>query len=673
MNKKVIWGLLLVFSCYTLFNCSSSDSADDYDIVIYGATSAGVIAAYTGKQMGKSVVIINPNEHIGGLTSGGLGQTDIGNKHAVTGISREFYRKLGKVYGTFEQWTFEPKEAEKLFREYLEKADVPVIVNKRIARVEKNGAAIQSVTIVNTLGDAGAERTIKGKVFIDATYEGDLMPLAGVSYFVGREDNSVYNEALSGFQLPEYHKQSGYHQFPDGVSPYKIPGDPASGLLWGVSGNGPSATGAGDKLVQAYNFRICLTDSAENQVPITRPENYDSTKYELLVRLIEAQPSMRAINQYFIWSPMPKRKTDINNRGGFSTDMIGYSHSWAEASHEERKKIYEDHYDYTKGLLYFMKTDSRVPDTLRNYIANWGYPKDEYLSNGHWTPQIYVREGRRLIGAYVMTERNCRSEEIVEDGVGMAAYTMDSHNTQRIVVNGMVKNEGNVEVGGFPPYPISYRALVPKREECSNLLVPVGLSSSHIAFGSIRMEPVFMVLGQSAAVAASMAIDAGAAVHDVDIKALQKELKENPLADGSPAEIVVDDNDAAEVTVTGEWQPVKRGVYGPTALEAQGGSEGTVRFKPSSIDEGEYDVYVYFSMLPNVSDLTTVRVSNGSKVESHVIDKAAIKIEGQTTGKWHRLTSTKIAKGAQPYVEYSTEGATGRVIADAVIWKIAGK
>ncbi|ODS82938.1 MAG: xanthan lyase [Cytophagaceae bacterium SCN 52-12] len=673
MKKKGIWGLLLILSCYTLFNCSSSRSADEYDIVIYGATSAGVIAAYTGKQMGKSVVVINPDEHIGGLTSGGLGQTDIGNKHAVTGISREFYRKLGKVYGTFEQWTFEPKEAEKLFREYLEKGDVPVIVNKRIARVEKNGSAIQSVTIVNTLGDPGAERTIKGKVFIDATYEGDLMPLAGVSYFVGREDNSVYNETLSGFQLPEYHKKSGYHQFPDGVSPYKVPGDPASGLLWGISEAGPSPTGAGDKLVQAYNFRICLTDSVENQVPITRPDNYDSTKYELLVRLIEAQPTMRAVNQYFIWSPMPKRKTDINNRGGFSTDMIGYSHSWAEASHEERKKIYEEHYDYTKGLLYFMKTDPRVPDTLRNYIANWGYPKDEYADNGHWTPQIYVREGRRLVGEYVMTERNCRSEEIVEDGVGMAAYTMDSHNTQRIVVNGMVKNEGNVEVGGGPPYPISYRALVPKRAECSNLLVPVGLSSSHIAFGSIRMEPVFMVLGQSAAVAAAMAIDAGAAVQDVDVKALQQELRENPLADGSPAEIVVDDNDAARVQVTGEWQPVKRGVYGPSALEAQAGSGGTVRFAPSPIEEGEYDVYVYFTMLPEVSDLTTVRVSDGSNVETHVIDKAAITIEGQTSGKWHRLTSVKIAKGAQPYVEYGTEGAKGRVIADAVIWKRAGK
>lgn len=669
MTKKRIWGLLLAFSCYTLFNCSSSGPADEYDIVIYGATSAGVIAGYTGKQMGKSVLIINPNEHIGGLTSGGLGQTDIGNKHAVTGISREFYRKLGKVYGTFEQWTFEPKEAEKLFRQYLEKADVQVIVNKRIARVEKNGTAIESVTIVNTLGDPGAERTIRGKVFIDATYEGDLMPLAGVSYFVGREDNSVYSETLSGFQLPEYHKKSGFHQFPDGVSPYKISGDPASGLVWGISDASATPTGSGDKLVQAYNFRICLTDSVENQVPITRPENYDSTKYELLARLIEAQPSMRAINQYFIWSPMPKRKTDINNRGGFSTDMIGHSHNWAEASHEERKKIYDEHYDYTKGLLYFMKTDPRVPDTLRNYVANWGYPKDEYTGTGHWTPQIYVREGRRLVGEYVMTERNCRSEEIVEDGIGMAAYTMDSHNTQRIVVNGMVKNEGNVEVGGFPPYPISYRALLPKRSECSNLLVPVGLSSSHIAFGSIRMEPVFMVLGQSAAVAASMAIDGKTGVQDVDVKAVQKELRENPLADGSPAEIVVDDSDAARVTVTGEWQPVKRGAYGPSALEAQAGSVGSVRFTPPAIDKGEYDVYVYFTMLPEISDRTTVRVSDGSNVESHVIDKAAITIEGQTSGKWHRLTSVKIADGTQPYVEYSTEGAAGKVVADAVIWK----
>src|SRR5690606_14416358 len=416
-------------------------------------------------------------------------------------------------------------------------------------------------------------------IFIDATYEGDLMPLAGVSYFVGREDKSVYNETLSGFQLAEYHKQSGYHQFPDGVSPYKIPGDPSSGLVWGISPQEPTPQGSGDKLVQAYNFRICLTDSVENQIPITRPENYDSTKYELLVRLIEAQPTMRAINHYFIWSRMPKRKTDINNRGGFSTDMIGHRHNWPEASFEERQKIFQEHYDYTKGLLYFMKTYPRVAGTLRDFVAQWGYPKDEYVNNGHFTPQLYVREGRRLIGEYVMTEHNCRGEVVVEDGVGMAAYTMDSHNTQRIVVDGMVKNEGNVEVGGFGPYPIAYRALIPKANECGNLLVPVCLSARHIAFGSIRMEPVFMVLGHSSATAAVIEIEAAPTVQQINVPELQEKLKEAPLSDGSIFEILADNSDSSSVERRDTWITEKRGGYGPDYFvhEATGDELASVR------------------------------------------------------------------------------------------------
>jgi len=276
--------------------------------------------------------------------------------------------------------------------------------------------------------------------------------------------------------------------------------------------------------VQAYNFRICLTDSAENRIPITRPADYDSSKYELLARLFKAQPNMVQPNDYFIWSRMPNHKTDINNRGGFSTDMIGANYSWPEANFKERKKIFEDHVSYTKGLLYFIISDPRVPKKLSDFVKQWGYPKDEYIESDHFTPQLYIREGRRMIGSYVMTERNCIGKEVVADPIGMAAYTMDSHNVQRIVVNGMVKNEGNVEVGKFPPYPIAYRAITPKQKECANLLVPVSLSASHIAFGSIRMEPVFMLLGQSAGVAAVQAIDQHQAVQQIDYQKLKEEL-----------------------------------------------------------------------------------------------------------------------------------------------------
>lgn len=504
---------------------------EKYDICIYGGTSAGIVAAYTAKKMGKSVVVISPDGHIGGLSTGGLGATDIGKKNAIGGLSREFYKKLGKVYGKEESWTFEPKEAMKIFQDYIVSENIPVLYNKELSKVVKKGKKIEAIEIKDIKSSKnGAKTKISAEVFLDCTYEGDLFAEAGVSYIVGREDNKVYDETWSGYQLPNYRKRSGYHQFPDSVSPYIVPNDPKSGLLWGISDAKTSPTGKGDKLVQAYNFRICLTDSVENMVPITKPKDYDPKKYELLVRLFKAQPKDRKINQYFIWSRMPKRKTDVNNRGAFSTDMIGANHNWAEASLEERQKIYDEHLSYTQGLLYFYQTDKRVPKQLRDFVSKWGYPKDEYVENGHFTPQLYIREGRRMVGEYVMTEHNCLGESVVEDPIGMAAYVMDSHNVQRIVVDGMVKNEGNVEVGKFPPYPISYRAILPQAKECTNLLVPVSLSASHIAFGSIRMEPVFMILGQSAAVAAVQAIDQKSTVQNIDYNRLKEELlKQNQV------------------------------------------------------------------------------------------------------------------------------------------------
>lgn len=503
------------------------------DICIYGGTASGVIAAYTAKMCGKSVLLIEPGEMLGGMTTGGLGQTDIGNKQAITGLSRQFYRKVGEVYGVPEQWTFEPSVAQRVIQDYIQKGKTNVLLQTQLLKVKKKGKTIQSILLKGHEQQKENAIEVSAKEFIDCTYEGDLMAMAGVSYTVGREDNSVYNETLNGFQLAEYHKQSGYHQFPDGVSPYKVPGNPSSGLIWGISNATAVPAGTGDKRIQAYNFRICLTDSAENRIPITRPADYDSTKYELLVRLFDAQPTMRKITDYFIWSKMPNRKTDINNRGGFSTDMIGMNYDWPEANFEQRKKIFDAHVSYTKGLLYFMKTDSRVPEELRQFVGEWGYPKDEYTAFGNFTPQLYVREARRMIGDYVMTEHNCRGTVKVTDGIGLAAYTMDSHNCQRIVVNGMAKNEGNVEVGSFPPYPVSYRSLTPRKSDCTNLLVPVCLSASHIAYGSIRMEPVFMVLGQSAAMAASMAIDGKVSVQGIDVKKLQQWLQDDPYMEKS--------------------------------------------------------------------------------------------------------------------------------------------
>jgi len=302
-------------------------------------------------------------------------------------------------------------------------------------RLQKKGATITSITLEDAVSPKKEPKIrIKAKQYIDCSYEGDLMPHAKVTYTVGREDNAQYGETLNGVYLAEYRKQSGYHQFPDGVDPYIVPGDPASGLLWGISPDELQPNGTGDGLPQTYNFRICLTNDPENMIPLTPPENYDPKNFELLARLFEAQPEEWGIDQYFIWSRMPNRKTDINNRGAFSTDMIGANYNYPEAGYDERAKIIREHEDYTRGLLYFFVSDPRVPKHLQDFVAQWGYPKDEYVDNNHWTPQLYIREARRMVGSYVMTEANCVGKEVVPDAVGLAAYGMDSHNCQRIVI-----------------------------------------------------------------------------------------------------------------------------------------------------------------------------------------------------------------------------------------------
>jgi len=460
------------------------------------------------------------------------------------------------------------------------------------------------------------------------------------------------------------------HQFPDGIDPYRIPGQPKSGLLWGISDERLLPNGTGDKKVQAYNYRICLTSDPANMVPITKPDGYDASRYELVLRLFEAYPDRRKLNHYFIWSHMPNKKTDINNRGAFSTDMIGMNYGYPEGSYEERERIIKEHTDYTKGLLYFFGHDPRVPKELRDEMLQWGYPKDEYVEYGNWTPQLYIREARRMVGSYVMTQHNCQGREVVTDGVGMAAYTMDSHNTQRIVVNGMVKNEGNVEVGGFGPYPISYRSLVPKPSECGNLLVPVCLSATHIAFGSIRMEPVFMVLAQSSAAAAVMAIDGNTTVQNVNVPELQNRLKTDPLADGSIFEILSDNSDATGIERRGTWTVEKRGGYGPDffVFEPKDGATGSIRFTPNVPKAGKYRAYIYFPKVEGISKQTLVIVHDGKRDHGIVVKESDIRVEGQTSGEWVSLGVYSLPEGQKGYVQVSTKDADGKVIADAVVW-----
>ena len=662
LSKKIsVMVIFLLSVCATVFG----QRVVEVDVCVYGGTSAGVIAAYTAQKLGKTAILIEPGKRLGGLTSGGLGYTDIGNKYAITGISRDFYRRVGRHYGKFEQWIFEPKVAESIFQDYVKRGGYEVLYETRLKEVKKQEDRITELVLENSANPSGSpDIVLRAKMFIDCGYEGDLMAQAGVSYTTGREDNTQYNETINGVQLMKG------HQFPDSIDSYKRPGKPRSGLLWGISDEMLQPNGTGDKKIQAYNYRICLTSDKANQVPITPPEGYDASRYELLLRLFEKFPDRRRLNNWFIWSHMPNSKTDINNRGAFSTDMIGMNYEYPEGTYALREKIIADHTVYTKGLLYFFGHDPRVPKELRDEMQLWGYPRDEYVESGHWTPQLYIREARRMVGDYVMTQHNCQGREVVEDGVGMAAYTMDSHNTQRLVVDGMVKNEGNVEVGGFGPYPIAYRSLTPKAAECGNLLVPVCLSATHIAFGSIRMEPVFMVLAQSSAAAAVMAIDAGTRVQDIDIPGLQEQLRNDPLADGSVFEILVDNRDSLNVQRKGNWMVETRGGYGPDFFvhEPDSLALASVRFTSDIPEAGKYTGYIYFPKVADISASTLVIVSDGERNHGITINESDIRVEGQTSGEWVSLGTYDLSPGKESFVQVSSKDASGKVIADAVIW-----
>ncbi|MGN6437783.1 MAG: FAD-dependent oxidoreductase [Agriterribacter sp.] len=655
---RLLFSFLFVTCSFLINGSFAQTNTQEVDICVYGATSAGVIAAYTAKQAGRSVLLVEPGKHVGGLTSGGLGYTDIGNKFVISGIARDFYRRIGKHYGKLEQWIFEPHVAEETFKQYLDAAGIQVLYNHYIIHAQNEKASIKGIRIRDA--QTSQEQVITAKVFIDCSYEGDLMAKAGVSYTVGREANNVYNETYNGVQLRDK------HQFPDGVDPYRIAGKPESGLLWGISNETLAEQGSGDKKVQAYNFRICLSDDPSNSIPIAQPENYDSAKYELLLRVIEKQQA-QPLGVYLKIDRMPNNKTDINNNGAFSTDMIGMNYQYPEAGYATRQRIAKTHEDYVKGLLYFIGNDNRVPEHLRNEMKRWGYPKDEYTDNNHWSPQMYVREARRMKGAYVMTQANCEGKEKVTDVVGMAAYTMDSHNCQRIVVNGMVKNEGDVQVGGFGPYPISYRSLIPKVEECKNLLVPVCLSASHIAYGSIRMEPVFMVLAQSAALAAAEAIKTKRSVQDINIAKVQQLMAQNPLMDGSIPEILVDNDDSLHIAVKGKWNRVTRGSYGTSMFVSSENAEAaSVRFLPAVKTSGSYHLYFYLPKIENAASQMNIKVFDGTAEKNITISPADLKVEGQTSGEWVDIGVHTFSKKKAAYIEVS--GAQqGSMVADAVL------
>lgn len=551
-----------MFTVILLSSCNIKDNKkqNSADIVIYGGTSAGISAAIQSARLGRSVILIEPTKRLGGLTTGGLGQTDIGNKQVIGGIACEFYRNIKKHYdnpanwvwqsrseykdggqtrtGEDENamWTFEPSAALEVYHDMIRGLDITLVYEQRLNRetgVLKTDNAINSISM-----ESG--EIYHGKVFIDATYEGDLMAAAGISYTVGRESNLQYGETLNGVQTSEFGEtlkgtisyNSVHHNFIDGVDPYIIKGDPSGGLLPFINEGGPGTEGKGDRGIQAYCFRMTLTDHPENRIPFEKPDNYKELDYELLFRNYEAaEGPLEEMYSYgdplvpWINSAMPNRKTDTNNQKGFSTDFIGQNWDYPEATYKERERIVERHRHYQQGLMWTLAYHPRIPAKVRDKVSQWGTCKDEYERDDGWQQQLYIREARRMVSDYVMTQKNCEGIEIVDDPIGMAAYGMDSHHVKRYVNSkGFVSNEGNVEAPVQAPFPICYRSIVPVKKESNNLLVPVCLSASHIAFGSIRMEPVFMILGQSSAIIACIAIEEDKAVQDLAYGDLREEL-----------------------------------------------------------------------------------------------------------------------------------------------------
>lgn len=676
-------------------------AAETYDVVIYGGTSAGVIAAVQAKKLGKSVVIVGPDVHLGGLSSGGLGYTDTGNKAVIGGLARNFYHRVWVEYqkdttwawqrpeafgnkgqGTVAMdkdertmWIFEPSVAEKVFEDYVKEFGLTVHRDEWLDRakgVRKENGRITEITMLSG-------KSFKGKMFIDATYEGDLLAAAGVSYHVGREANATYGEEWNGNQVGILHHGHHFGAVKKPISAYKIPGDRSSGLLPRISADAPGVRGEGDKRVQAYCYRWCATDHPDNRIPFPKPPGYDASQYELLGRVLEA--GWRQTFHKF--DLLPNRKTDTNNHGPFSFDNIGMNYDYPEASYERRKEILAEHRTYQQGLLWFLANDPRVPADVRTEANRWGLPKDEFKDNGHWPHQIYVREARRMVGAFVMTENELTKKQPTPDSVGMGSYTIDSHNVRRYVTpEGNVQNEGDIGVP-ISPYSIAYGSLVPKRGEIANLFAPVACSASHIAYGSIRMEPVFMILGQSAATAAALAIEGNLAVQDVPYAALRARL----LADGQVLEhessklkpkghgsakpavalpgVTVDDDEA---TLSGEWKQssANGGFVGAGYRHDDKGAKGAMSatFATKLPKAGKHEVFL--TIVPNANRATNAKVSilHASGQTERMVNLSK--------GPENRLVSLGIydfSDRTEARVIVNNEGADGYVLIDAVNWQ----
>ncbi len=485
-------------------------------IVVYGASAAGVSAAIEAARLGQKVVLLEPGRHAGGMSVEGLGSSDINNHdfrndYAVGGLAREFYERIGKAYGqSGPVYKFESSVAERVIQEWLAEDGVPVRFGAKLRTVRKQGPRL----IALETEDGGEYR---GRMFLDATIEGDLLAAAGVETIIGREPNARYGETKNGIR-----GENTYRQFAVRVDPYRVPGDPSSGLIATIQDESLGTPGDGDHRIQAYCFRACLTKNPANRIPLGQPAGFRREEYEIYLRYLRAGGKLFAPQ-----ANLPNGKTDLGSWHDLSANLYGMNHGYPGGSWEDRRRIYEEHRRFTAGLFWFLANDSEVPEATRAQWRGWGLCRDEFTDNGGWPRQLYVRDARRMVSDYVITERHTWRVNAtpVADPVAVAFWPPDTHHVRRIVREGAAYNEGFVFGGeDWGPFGISYRAMTPRAREAVNLLTPTCVSSSHVAYGAIRLEWTFFALGQSAAHAAVLAIEQGLDVQDVPYRDLRPRL-----------------------------------------------------------------------------------------------------------------------------------------------------
>jgi hypothetical protein len=658
--------LLAVLSAVLLGLCDDMKCQEkEYDVVVYGATAGGTVAAIAAAGEGADVLLVEPGKNVGGMVTGGLSHNDYGDRSVIGGMALEFYRKVAACYGKpLYYWRGpEPHVGERIFRDWLDEAEVKVLFDSRVTEVHNSGGTIERIT----LSGGG---TVSGKVFIDASYEGDLMARAGVSYTVGREAVYDYGESWAGRRaiLPDG------HQMQPRISPF----DEAGYLLPLINPEPLVAEGEADRAVQGYGFRLIVTDDPDNMIPFPEPEHYDPGRFALVKRYYEVYPD--ADNMVHLWPTLPNGKTDMNSSGPVSTNVVdGLNWEYPDADYARRDEISQLMKEYTLGLLYFLSHDPSVPGKIRTETQRMGLCRDEFTDNDHWPHQLYIREARRMIGEYFMTQHDLEYDTVKYDAIGMGSYNIDVRHVQRTYIpvsrfpelHYEVYNEGYISIP-VAPYEIPYRSLLPRYEQCSNLIVPVCISASHVAHASVRMEPQYMIMGHAAGVAAAMAAEGLRPVHRIDISLLQQKLasqgqvlslKEDPYgAFGFGDEIIIDNNMKRFTQKTGTWKGIETEHNGRYQMNYSRNdrSSGSFIFRPWLGRAGLYEVAIWYPSDPAYGTAVPVLISHRGGVEQKLINLQ------EHGGEWVSLGSFELEEGFREVVRVIANGTEGAVVADAV-------